>query len=69
MLMITHDLGVVANVAEDVVVTCHGEIMEQGGLEDIFNDPRFDMKPGERLIPLREIKQDRSALKRPERAP
>ncbi len=82
VLMITHDLGVVANVAEDVVVMYHGEVMEQGGLEDIFDDPRhpylkgllaavprFDMKPGERLIPLREIKQDRSALKRPERAP
>ncbi|MGY8994807.1 MAG: dipeptide ABC transporter ATP-binding protein, partial [Alphaproteobacteria bacterium] len=82
VLMITHDLGVVANVAKDVVVMYHGEVMEQGGLEDIFDDPRhpylkgllaavprFDMKPGERLIPLREIKQDRSALKRPERAP
>jgi peptide/nickel transport system ATP-binding protein len=82
VLMITHDLGVVANVAEDVVVMYHGEVMEQGSLEDIFGDPRhpylkgllaavprFDMKPGERLIPLREIKQDRSALKRPERAP
>jgi peptide/nickel transport system ATP-binding protein len=80
VLMITHDLGVVANVAEDVVVMYHGEVMEQGGLRDIFGDPRhpylkgllaavprFDMKPGERLIPLREIKQDRSALKRPER--
>ena len=82
VLMITHDLGVVANVAEDVVVMYHGEVMEQGSLEDIFGDPRhpylkgllaavprFDMKPSERLIPLREIKQDRSALKRPERTP
>jgi peptide/nickel transport system ATP-binding protein len=82
VLMITHDLGVVANVAEDVVVMYHGRIMEQGSLDDIFRDPRhpylkgllaavprFNMKPGERLIPLREIKQDRSSLKRPERAP
>jgi len=82
ILMITHDLGVVANVAKDVVVMYHGRIMEQGSLEDIFGNPqhpylkgllaavpRFDMKPGERLIPLREIKQDRSSLKRPEREP
>ena len=71
VLMITHDLGVVANVAEEVVVMYHGRIMEQGGLKDIFGDPRhpylkgllaavprFDMKPGERLVPLREIKHE-----------
>ena len=68
VLMITHDLGVVANVAEDVVVMYHGEVMESGPLEDIFTNPqhpylhallkavpRFDMEKGERLVPLREI--------------
>ncbi|MBT3906687.1 MAG: ABC transporter ATP-binding protein [Rhodospirillaceae bacterium] len=68
VLMITHDLGVVANVAEEVVVVYHGEVMESGSLNDIFNNPghpylqalldavpHFDMKPGERLKPLREI--------------
>ena len=30
MLLITHDLGVVANVADEVVVIYHGEIMEAG---------------------------------------
>ena len=29
VLMITHDLGVVANVAEDVIVMYHGRVMEQ----------------------------------------
>ena len=68
VLIITHDLGVVANVADEVVVAYHGEVMERGTLEDIFVRgshpylkslltavPRFDMKPGERLIPIREI--------------
>ena len=68
VLMITHDLGVVANVAEEIVVMYHGEIVESGATADIFHDPqhpylrallravpRFDMAPGERLVPLREI--------------
>ena len=68
LLLITHDLGVVANVAEEVAVMYHGRIMESGTLHDIFEDPQhpylkallravphFDMKPGERLMPLREI--------------
>ena len=68
MLMITHDLGVVANIAEEVVVMYHGEIMERGSVKDIYGNPQhpylkglmnavphFDMKPGQRLIPLREI--------------
>jgi peptide/nickel transport system ATP-binding protein len=68
LLMITHDLGVVANVADDVVVMYRGKVVEAGALHDIFRDPqhpylkallhavpRFDMKPGERLQPIREI--------------
>ena len=68
LLMITHDLGVVANVADDVVVMYRGKVVEAGALNDIFRDPqhpylkallhavpRFDMKPGERLQPIREI--------------
>jgi peptide/nickel transport system ATP-binding protein len=68
VLLITHDLGVVANVAEEVIVMYRGEVMESGTLEDIFRRaehpylkallravPRFDMKPGERLTPIREI--------------
>jgi peptide/nickel transport system ATP-binding protein len=68
LLMITHDLGVVANVADDVVVMYRGKVVESGSLGDIFRDPqhdylkallhavpRFDMKPGERLQPIREI--------------
>ena len=68
VLLITHDLGVVANVAEEIVVMYRGEVVESGTLEDLFRRPehpylrallravpRFDMKPGERLIPIREV--------------
>ena len=37
---ITHDLGVVANVAERVAVLYGGQIIELGTVEDIFYDPR-----------------------------
>ena len=37
---ITHDLGVVANVAERVAVLYAGQIVELGSVEDIFYDPR-----------------------------
>jgi peptide/nickel transport system ATP-binding protein len=68
VLLITHDLGVVANIADEVVVMYHGEIMESGTVENIFREPEhpylqalmraiphFDMKPGERLVSVREI--------------
>ena len=68
LLMITHDLGVVANIADEVVVMYRGKVVESGDLHDIFRDPqhpylkallhavpRFDMAPGERLVPIREI--------------
>src|SRR5881394_2207472 len=68
VLLITHDLGVVANMAEEVVVMHRGRVMEAGTLRDIFRDaqhpylkalmravPRFNMAPGERLTPIREV--------------
>jgi peptide/nickel transport system ATP-binding protein len=40
MLMITHDMGIVANVADEVVVLYRGEVMEAGTVEDVLRDPR-----------------------------
>jgi len=38
MLLITHDLGVVASICDDVAVMYAGEIVETGTLEDIFSE-------------------------------
>lgn len=40
VLLITHDLGVVANMADEVVVMYHGQIMEAGTREAIFRNPQ-----------------------------
>ena len=37
MLMITHDLGIIAEVCDEVSVVYAGQIVEHGTLEDIFN--------------------------------
>jgi len=39
MLMITHDLGIVAEICDRVAIMYAGEIVEYGSLEDIFNAP------------------------------
>lgn len=68
ILLITHDLGVVANMADEVSVIYRGQIMEAGPVEPIFRSPRhaylkglmdaiphFGMPRGTRLKPLRDI--------------
>ena len=40
IVFITHDLGVVANVADRVAVLYGGQIIELGTAEDVFYDPR-----------------------------
>ena len=40
VIFITHDLGVVANMADDIAVMYAGKIVEYGTAEDVFYDPR-----------------------------
>ena len=40
IIMITHDLGVVADMADNIVVMYAGKIVEKGSNDDIFYDPR-----------------------------
>ncbi len=62
VVLITHDLGVIAEVADRVLVMYAGQIVEQGTLDDIFYDPqhpytwglmgsltRLDQPPPDRL--------------------
>jgi len=40
IVFITHDLGVVANMADDIAVMYAGKVVEEGSANDIFYDPR-----------------------------
>ncbi len=74
MILITHDLGVVAEVCEDVAVMYAGRIVEQGTADEIFNHTRhpyteglFDSLPnlkqrGEELVPIKGLMPDPSNL-------
>ena len=46
IMMITHDLGVIAEVADDVVVMYAGQVVECSSLETIFQDPRHPYTMG-----------------------
>jgi peptide/nickel transport system ATP-binding protein/oligopeptide transport system ATP-binding protein len=66
VVLITHDLGVVADIADRVMVMYGGRVVETGTLEQIFYDPqhpytwgllgsimRLDRPPGERLSQIK----------------
>jgi peptide/nickel transport system ATP-binding protein len=40
VILITHDLGVVAEVADEIIVMYAGRVVEQGSKRDIFYDPQ-----------------------------
>ena len=66
VILITHDLGVVAELADDILVMYAGRGVEYGSAEQLFNRPahpytwgllgsvpRFDRPPGERLLSIK----------------
>ena len=66
VIMITHDLGIVADVADEVAVMYGGRIVERAPVEVIYERPempytlgllqsipRMDRELGERLLPIR----------------
>ena len=65
VVVITHDLGVVAEMADEIAVMYAGRIVEQGGADTIFNAPehpytwgllssipRMDAPRGDELVPI-----------------
>jgi peptide/nickel transport system ATP-binding protein/oligopeptide transport system ATP-binding protein len=40
IILVTHDLGVVADIADRIVVMYAGRVVEQGTLDEIFYDPQ-----------------------------
>ena len=46
IMFITHDLGVIAELADKVVVMYKGKIVEQGNVWDIFTDPKHPYTKG-----------------------
>ncbi len=46
MIMITHDLGIVAETCDDVAVMYAGEIVERGTLREVFKDTKHPYTEG-----------------------
>lgn len=42
VLIITHNMGVIADIADQVVVMYRGHVVEQGTVEQVFYDPKND---------------------------
>ncbi|GAA2270563.1 ABC transporter ATP-binding protein [Nonomuraea roseoviolacea subsp. roseoviolacea] len=66
LIIITHDLGVVAELSDDILVMYGGKCIEFGSADDIFyrpehpytwgllgSMPRLDREPTERLLPIK----------------
>lgn len=60
VIMITHDLGVVASTCSRVIVMYGGQIMEEGSVQDIFHDPLHPYTKGLlACLPRADEKRDR----------
>jgi len=71
IIWITHDLGIIAGLAERVVVMYAGYLIEEAGVKDLYGDPRhpytlgllrsvprLDQRIKERLIPIEGMPPD-----------
>jgi peptide/nickel transport system ATP-binding protein len=61
VLLITHDLGVVAEAADRVVVMYCGKIVEEAGVKDLFTTPRHPYTIG-LLESIPKLNEDREKL-------
>jgi oligopeptide/dipeptide ABC transporter ATP-binding protein len=59
IILVTHDLGVVADIADRIVVMYAGRVVEQGTLDEIFYDPQHPYTWG-LLGSITRIDRDRS---------
>lgn len=60
VILITHDFGIVADLAEDIIVMYGGGIIESGTVYDIFERPKHPYTLGLlRSLPRVDIKQDK----------
>ncbi|MCF7802938.1 MAG: ABC transporter ATP-binding protein [Candidatus Marinimicrobia bacterium] len=63
VIMITHDLGVIAEVADRVMVMYAGKVVEQGTTEQIFKEPKHPYTIGLlKSMPVLNQKKDRLAV-------
>jgi oligopeptide/dipeptide ABC transporter ATP-binding protein len=59
IMLITHDLGVVAEMADRVVVMYAGQVVEQGNIFEIFENPKHPYTEGLlKSIPKPNVKQE-----------
>ncbi|MGE5582235.1 MAG: ABC transporter ATP-binding protein [Bacillota bacterium] len=61
IMLITHDLAVVAEMAQRVIVMYAGQIMEEAGVEDLFSEPLHPYTTG-LLHSIPKLNGDRSRL-------
>ena len=59
IILVTHDLGVVADIADRVVVMYAGRVVEQGTLDELFYDPQHPYTWG-LLGSITRVDRDRS---------
>ncbi len=63
ILLITHDLGIIAEMADYVVVMYAGRVIERGTVQEIFHDPRHPYTIGlQKSKPTMELDSDADTL-------